>query len=127
MLLADRTLDTRLVLKLQSEIDSAVAAGFAIVVHVPCAMPAWALSQYPDLGVSTGQHSISYDIEHPQALPLLSLFVEQLLPAVQSACTLIAGCSAEPCLEDDEAVPHFATQLSSWLYRGSSHTRLKLR
>ena len=79
----DLTLNPSALEKLRWEVGSAVAAGFVLIIHVPSAMPRWALQRYSDLGVSEGQHSISYDIDHPMATELMRAYFRALLPALR--------------------------------------------
>lgn len=66
--------------KLQDELRSAASEGLGVILHVPSTMPRWALELHPGLGVSEGQHSIDYDIDHPAAAGLMAAFFRVLLP-----------------------------------------------
>ena len=82
LLLANETLDAEGLQKLQEELRSVSEEGLAAIVHIPSVMPSWALERFPSLGVRDGQHSIAYDVDHPQTMLLMRIFFRQLLPAL---------------------------------------------
>ena len=85
LLLSNLTLSEVGLSKLREELSSAQSEGLAAILHVPSALPEWALQLYPDLGVHNGQHSVSYDIDHPQAEPLMHAFFSALMPSLSPA------------------------------------------
>ena len=80
MLREDYNLSATAVTKLVQSIESVEAHGLAVIVHVPSTMPSWAVQRYPGLGRSDGQHSISYDIDHPHVPALMGAFFRALHP-----------------------------------------------
>ena len=78
LLLPNLTMSEPEMRQLRDELRSADDNGFSTILHVPSELPPWALEADPTLGTRDGQHSISYDISHPQAMPLMEAFIRGL-------------------------------------------------
>ena len=131
LLLPNRTIDIEnsVLKKCLSLLDDLPSRGARLLILVANKLPNWAYSAYPGLDASAWsnsgragsfassyeQHSVEYDIDHPEAMPLMSATLRQVASHIGCHPGLDSWIIAnEPTFRATPS-PHTASAFRGWL------------
>jgi len=80
---SDGTISENVINRLKNKLDGLQAIGQKGSIGFGQSVPAWAVTQWPDLDDFKG-HFFSYDIDHPQVRTLWKNFISALVPQVRN-------------------------------------------